>query len=286
MRLDVLAKDGVMDSLVHDVEDLLRHVAEQEILSRFGQLQRHEIQSKLRPGDVVTIADLEAERRLVEGLSKLLPSSAVIGEEDCFRNPKVLDRLDGDLPVWVIDPLDGTNNFAKGKPCFAMICALIEGGETQMGWIYDPIAGVCATTRRGEGVYLSGQKVVIEAPDNLDQMTGSLGDGTRKRLEQRKEDGEANMPLHLLRYHCCGREYLDMLVGKIHFALYGGRLMPWDHAAGTLMVEEAGGYARIREDKSPYEPAVHGHGHGHGEQLLLTPNEHTFDTLHQILFKG
>jgi len=278
----MLAKDNAMDSLVHDVEELLRRVAEQEVLSRFGQLQRHEIKSKHRLDDMVTIADLESERCLAEGLAQMLPSSTVIGEEDCFRNPNILDRLEGDVPVWVIDPLDGTNNFAKGIPCFAMICALVEGGETQMGWIYDPVAGVCATTRRGEGVYLGGQKMKIEAPDKLDQMTGSLGDGMRKRLQKRKDVGETNLPLHLLRYHCCGREYLDMLVGKIHFALYGGHLMPWDHAAGTLMLEEAGGYARIREDKSLYAPATH----GHGEQLLLTPNEQTFDALHQVLFNG
>jgi len=277
-----MTKNINMDALVHDVENLLRRVAEQEILSRFGQLQRHEIQSKDRPGDMVTIADLEAERRLVEGLSQLVPTSTVIGEEDCFRNPEILSRLDGDLPVWVIDPLDGTNNFAQGKPSFAMICALVEGGETQMGWIYDPVAGVCATARRGEGVYMSGQKLTIEPPDDLDQMTGSLGDGMRKRLQQRKDGGEAGLPLHLVRYHCCGREYLDMLVGKIHFALYGGRLMPWDHAAGTLMLEEAGGYGRIRGDKSIYDPTLH----GNGEQLLLTPNERTFDALHQVLFNG
>jgi len=277
-----MTKNDAMDALVHNVEELLRHVAEQEILSRFGQLQSEDIQTKAHARDVVTTADLEAENRLHEGLSKLLPDSTVIGEEDCFRNPAILGRLNGDLPVWVVDPLDGTNNFAKGKPCFAMICALVEGGETQMGWIYDPIAGVCATTRRGEGVYLAGQKITIEPPETLDLMTGSLGDSVRKRIQTRKDAGESGLPQHLVRYHCCGREYLDLLLGKIHFALYGGKLMPWDHAAGTLMVEEACGFGRIREDKSVYDPARI----GTGEHLLLAPNEHTFDTLHEVLFKG
>ena len=277
-----MTKNDPMDALVHNVEELLRQVAEQEILSRFGQLQSEDIQTKAHARDVVTTADLEAENRLHEGLSKLLPGSAVIGEEDCFRNPEILNRMTGDQPVWVVDPLDGTNNFAQGKPCFAMICALVEGGETQMGWIYDPIAGVCATTRRGEGVYLAGRKLTIELPETLEQMTGSLGDGMRKRVQARKEDGEAGLPQHLVRYHCCGREYLDLLLGKIHFALYGGQLMPWDHAAGTLMIEEASGYGRIREDKSIYDPSRI----GTGKHLLLAPNEHTFDTLHKVLFKG
>jgi len=277
-----MTKNAPMDALIHDVEQLLRHVAEQEILSRFGQLQSEDIQTKAHARDVVTTADLESENRLHEGLSKLLPGSTVIGEEDCFRNPEILDHMDGDQPVWVVDPLDGTNNFAKGMPCFAMICALVEGGETQMGWIYDPINGVCATTRRGEGVYFAGQKLTIEPPETLDQMTGSLGDGIRKRIQKRKDDGETGLPQHLVRYHCCGREYLDLLLGKIHFALYGGKLMPWDHAAGALMVEEARGYGRMREDKSIYDPARI----SQGEHLLLAPNEQTFDALHEVLLKG
>lgn len=270
-----------MDALVHNVEDLMRRVAEQEIMTRFGKLERHEIHAKERPGDVVTTADLEAENRLIEGLTKLVPSSTVIGEEEAFRNPQILDRLNGDQPVWTVDPLDGTNNFAKAKPCFAMICALIEGGETQMGWILDPVAGVCATSRRGEGTYVAGQRVTINQPDGVDSMTGSLGDGIRKRMTARKDNGEAGLPRHMVRYHCCGREYLDVLVGKINFALYGGRLMPWDHAAGTLMVHEARGYARICEDQSPYDPAIH----GNGEQLMLAPNKKSFEALQQMLFK-
>ena len=269
-----------MDALVHDVEELLRRVAEQEILSRFGKLERHEIHAKTsRHNDLVTTADLEAENRLVEGLTKLLPGSSVIGEEEAFRNPDILKRISSsDQPVWTVDPLDGTGNFAKGKPCFAMICALFEGGETQMGWILDPIAGVCATSRRGEGVYLSGQKLKIKSPEAVTSMTGSLGDGMRKRVNERIENGETGLPQHLVRYHCCGREYLDLLLGKIHFALYGGRLMPWDHAAGTLMISEAHGYGRICQSKDEYDPA----SHGKGEQLLLAPDESSFDALQQL----
>ncbi|MBL4613936.1 MAG: inositol monophosphatase family protein [Magnetovibrio sp.] len=269
-----------MDNLVDDVEALMRHVAQLEIMSRFQKLERHDIQSKQRPGDLVTTADLEAENRLTEGLMKLLPSSTVIGEEEAFRNPQILERLNGEQLVWTVDPLDGTNNFAKGKPCFAMICALIKNGQTQMGWILDPISGVCATAKLGEGVYVAGQRVTIKQPDGVPSMTGSLGDGLRKRINARKDNGEAEMPHQLVRYHCCGREYVDLLIGKINFALYGGRLMPWDHAAGTLMVNEAGGYGRIVEDQSTYDPAKH----GNGEQLMLAPNKASFERLQQMLF--
>lgn len=268
-----------MNTLLQDVENLMRDVAEQEVLSRFGRLERAEIQAKRGPGDIVTKADLEAENRLIEGLSKLLPESTTVGEEECFHNPDLLLRLSSDKPVWVIDPLDGTGNFATNKPCFAMICALIENGQTQMGWILDPVAGVCAKVQRGHGVSIGAQRLTITPLDRLEQMTGSLGDGTRKRITARKEAGEPHLPRHLVRYHCCGREYLDLLVGKIHFAHYGGALMPWDHAAGTLMVEEAAGYARLRKDKSLYTSGRY----GQGDQLLLAPNEQTFDALLKVL---
>jgi len=269
-----------MHALLHDVEELLRHVADEEILSRFGKLDRHEIHTKHHAGDVVTTADLEAEYRLTEGLTKLIPSSTVIGEEECFRKPETLDHLKDSGPVWTVDPLDGTGNFAKGKPCFAMICALMEGGQTQMGWIFDPVAGVCATAQRGHGVFVGGQRRMMENPGGPHAMTGSLGDSLRKRLQPRIDAEEEGLPRHLVRYHCCGREYLDLLVGKLHFALYGGRLMPWDHAAGGLMVEEACGYGRICKDKSPYAPAVH----GSGEHLLVSTDENSFDILKQMLF--
>ena len=221
-----------MNTLLQAVENLMRDVAEQEVLSRFGRLERSDIQTKSRPGDIVTKADLEAENRLIEGLSKLLPDSTSVGEEECFHIPEFLTRLSSKQPVWVIDPLDGTGNFAANKPCFAMICALIYDGQTQLGWILDPIAGVCAVAQRDQGVFIGGQRLTIVPPDGpqkdrLDCMTGSLGDRTRKKLCSRKESGEPDLPQHLVRYHCCGREYLDLLVGKIHFAHYGGALMPW-----------------------------------------------------------
>lgn len=266
-----------MDSLVHDVEELLRHVAEQEILTRFGKLQPADIFRKGEHGDLVTSADLEAENRIHEGLLKLVPDSVVIGEEDAYKSPEILDKLHGDQAVWVVDPVDGTGNFAKGKPCFAVMCALIEGGETQMGWILDPVAGACITTRLGQGTYLEGQRLsMIPPPDGLTSMTGSLGDGLQRRMA--KKDAK-DRPGLLVRYRCVGREYMDLVLGKLHFALYGGKMMPWDHAAGSLMVAEAGGVALTMIENQAYSP-VH---FGYGERLLMASDQASFDTLVPIL---
>ena len=275
-----MTQDRSMDEMIRDVEELMRSVAKEEILSRFGQLQQQDIKAKARPTDFVTIADLEAEVRMIEGLAKLLPEAVFVGEEEAFRKSSVLDRLHGDKPVWTIDPLDGTNNFAKGKPCFTTICALIQNGETQMGWILDPIADVCATVQRGKGVFLDGRAITIDPPADITQMTGSLGDKMRPKIQARMDDGEPDLPLHLLRHHCCGREYLDVLVGKLHFIHYGGALYPWDHAAGQLMMEEIGAFSRHRRIKTAYDPA---HG-AKGGELLIAPSEATFDVLEQRIF--
>ncbi len=266
-----------MDSLVHDVEELLRHVAEQEILSRFNKLQPEDIHRKSERGDLVTTADLEAENRISDGLLKLVPDSVVVGEEGAFKSPEVLDKMGGDQAVWVVDPVDGTGNFAKGKACFAVMCALVEGGETQMGWILDPIAGACITTRKGQGTYLEGQRLTINAAAlGVASMTGSVGEGIQRRLAKKPAKIR---PERLLRYRCVGREYMDLVLGKLHFALYGGKMMPWDHAAGNLMVTESGGFARTIEGKQAYSP-VH---YGHGERLLIAPDAASFDALVPIL---
>lgn len=268
-----------MDSLIPAVERLLRDVAEQEIMTRFGQLREGDIRHKTHDGDLVTTADLEAENRIREGLTKIMPDSVVIGEEGAYKNPEILEKLNGTRPVWVVDPVDGTGNFARGKPCFAVMCALIEAGETRMGWILDPISGACATVQKGQGAYVSGQKMTLKSPKNLESLLGSVGEGIQNRLKKRRAAGESGLPEHYVRYRCVGREYMDLALGKIHFALYGGKMMPWDHAAGTLLVTESGGFARTTDAKKPYSP-IH---HGHGERLLIAPNEPTFDALCPLL---
>jgi len=267
-----------MDSLLNNVENLLRHVAGQEILSRFGKLGPDDVHTKNGPFDVVTTADLESENRIREGLLKLIPESMVVGEEEAFKNPESLARLNGSAPVWLIDPLDGTGNFVKGKPCFAVICALVENGITQMGWIFDPITDVCIFVKRGCGVYLGDQQLFLKVTDlELSSMMGSLGEGLQKRLQNKPD--RLNLG-HLVRYHCVGREYMDLALGKLNFALYGGKMMPWDHAAGVLMVEEAGGYVRTIGNTEFYSPLRH----GSGDHLLVTPDKKTFNSLNKLLF--
>ena len=264
-------KSGIPDR--DAVTVIIRQAATAEIMPRFLRLGEGDISEK-RPGDLVTTADLEAERRLSRALRELAPGSAAVGEEGVDRDPDTLLALMGPAPVWIIDPLDGTHNFAHGKPCFAVIVAYCIGGETRAGWIHDPLADLTVWAAIGEGAWMvegkDRRRLMAAAPAAVGDMGGSLGHRLAKRME-----GRNDAPARTVRYRCVGREYMDLARGGLHFARYGGRLKPWDHAAGVLIHREAGGHGALIEGRAPYLP-------GDGIQtaaLLLAPDAACWDAL-------
>jgi fructose-1,6-bisphosphatase/inositol monophosphatase family enzyme len=237
---------------------LAREVAAAEVMSRYRNLSDHDIRSKNAPHDLVTTADIEAERRLAVGLSTLVPDSLVVGEEAAEGDPGVLAVLAGADPVWLIDPVDGTGNFARGEPCFATIIAYCVGGETVAGWILDPVSDRVAWAVAGEGAWMTDtdndrRRLAAAAPRPVDRLVGSLGYRFGRRLRRRVGTATAGGPARIVRYGCTGREYMDLAEGRLDFAHYR-RLKPWDHAAGVLIHGEAGGYSRIVEEDTPYRP--------------------------------
>jgi fructose-1,6-bisphosphatase/inositol monophosphatase family enzyme len=121
----------------------MRRAAEQAVLPRYRSLAAQEVSAKA-PGDLVTSADHQSEAILTEGLARLLPEANIVGEEAAHRDPSWRENLSNSL-CWIIDPLDGTNNYATGKPPFGIIVALAEEGQAIAGWIYDPLTGRCST---------------------------------------------------------------------------------------------------------------------------------------------
>lgn len=263
------------------ITKLIRDVAAEEILPRFGHLAEGDIREK-GPGDLVTTADVEAERRLTAALTALLPDSVVVGEEAAAGDPGILDALGGDRPVWLVDPVDGTLNFARGHPCFAVILAYVHRGDTVAAWIHDPVAGETMTAKAGEGVWLGNERQRAAAGRPLTEMKGALGNGLRRRVFSRLKAEGSEPPTNITRYGCAGREYMDVASGKLDFLAYGGRLKPWDHAAGVLFHREAGGYGAFIDDGSPYGP---GRGIVHGS-LLLAPDRDSWSDLQGFVNGG
>ena len=140
------------------VSKIIITIAKDEILSRFNHLQQNEISEK-GMGEIVTAADIQSEIRLAKELTSLIPESKVIGEEEYDQNKSIIERFDGDEPVWVLDPLDGTRNFSQGKPCFCTIVAYCMKNTTYLGWIYDPIKNNMFFAAKGCGAWCNDKKI-------------------------------------------------------------------------------------------------------------------------------
>ena len=147
------------DALFRAVEEAVRTVAAAEVVPRWRKLAATDISTKTGPRDLVTVADREAEARLTEILTALLPGSVVVGEEATHADPGVLKRIGGEAPVWIVDPVDGTTNFVAGREEFATLVALARGGDVVASWTYVPQLGLMATARAGGGAWLGGERL-------------------------------------------------------------------------------------------------------------------------------
>jgi len=235
------------------VGEIVRAVAAEEILPRYEKLERHEINQK-HAGEIVTAADIASEAKLSAALTGLLPGSVVVGEEGFAADATIIEHLSRDAAVWIIDPLDGTRNFAEGRPVFAVIIALAIGGETQAGWIYDPLADDLIWGAAGEGAWDKTGRIRLPAPKRaVAEMRGSVPSRPRARLEELGAKKGTPVPKDMLRLRCCGREYMELIRGHLDFAMYG-QLKAWDHAAGVLLHREAGGFSGRADDGSLYRP--------------------------------
>ena len=245
------------EALTAALHTLMRAATERAILPRWRQLAAHEIEHKGTGGtlpDVVTIADREAEEILSDGLARLLPEAAIVGEEACHADPAVFDRL-GHALCWIVDPLDGTNNFAAGKLPFGILIALAERGEAVAGWIYDCLSGRFCHARRGGGAFVDGDRITArETGANPPIAANSL---IYMRPDRREAVRAAIAPHYTLVDipRCAAEQYPRLVLGQNDVAIFE-RTLPWDHAAGALFVGEAGGKV-ARADGSPYRVDEH-----------------------------
>ncbi len=220
------------------VADLMRETAAAELLPRFRTLSKDEIRFK-RPGDVVTVADVASEQRLAVGLAEILPGVPVVGEEAVEKEPGLVDLIGrpGEA-CWIVDPLDGTANFAAGKDRFAMIICLVQDRSAVAGWILDVPRGRMGVAHKGQGVAIDGMPVHGRPADR--PLIGFVGPKARKEFDRQLSPAVRGQLGHMSASSCAGLEYLDILSGQVDFSLYR-TTKPWDHAAGTLMLAEAGG---------------------------------------------
>jgi len=235
------------------VSNLIRDTARALILPRFRALGSGDIREK-KPGDPVTIADIETEQALTHLLAEASAGAQVIGEESVAESPSRLERLSSDAPVWIIDPVDGTANFAKGLPGFAVIVALAQHGEVEAGWIYDPLGDVMVSAKRGEGAWIEESRLAVAADIPPERITGSAYGRAKSGVRAARALNESGRIRGVHNQGCSGLEYMALARGISQFSLHS-RSLPWDHAAGMLIVSEAGGQASFL-DGSAYDARI------------------------------
>jgi fructose-1,6-bisphosphatase/inositol monophosphatase family enzyme len=230
------------------VSDLMRRVATSVVMPRFRQLAADEIEEK-SPGDLVTIADRESEVRLTEGLAKILPNARTVGEEACSADPTLLENLNQGT-AWIVDPIDGTSNFAAGNSPFALMIGLVADGETLAGWILDPVSDRMCHAVRGGGAFVDDHRVVAQETGAILPRAGiSTYFMAASARETFLENAAGKMTLADIP-RCAGEQYPRLVLGQHDLALFE-RVLPWDHIPGALFLTEAGGHI-ARLDGTPY----------------------------------
>ena len=257
----------------------MRDVAATVVLPRFRSLAADEIMEK-GPGDLVTVADREAEALLTPRLADLVPGSIVVGEEAVSADPSVLEQVAHEGTVWLVDPVDGTANFAAGHEPFAMMVALVRSGETVAAWILDPVSGVAAIAERGAGATLGGQRITTpQAGRPASELRGPAA-STYLPVPLRAAITAAAGTIGELSptHFCAGYEYPAVARDEQQFAFFW-RMYPWDHAPGILFLEECGGVSR-HLDGSRYDPTRPRFG------VLSAQNADDWHTLRTTLLAG
>jgi len=244
--------------LMDHVAGLLREVSAEVIEPRFESLRRGDVRYK-SPGEVVTIADEEAERLLKARLGDLIPDALVVGEEEFFGDTGLEAAMERDR-IWLVDPLDGTANFIAGSSQWAVMVALLQGNETTAAWIWQPAADAMYQAQAGAGAERNGRRIVPpSAPSEIAELRGAVLTRFLDTTMRAKVDANHH------RFGSVGPgttsagfDYPMLVEGEQNFVIFR-RTLPWDHAPGALMVSESGGCVR-RLNGDVYSPRQTGVG--------------------------
>jgi fructose-1,6-bisphosphatase/inositol monophosphatase family enzyme len=244
---------GVPD--VDKVSDLVLEVARTVVLPRFGGLEPADVErksSQTDPDDIVTIVDRQVEAALTHALREAAPETAMIGEEAVHGDPRILDRLASDKPVWLLDPIDGTRNFVAGDDGFGIMLAYVSHGVTRAAWVCLPARSEMFVAELGSGVLRNGVPTRIPSESIPNMPRGAFHTRYMPPRVRAATVHSAGRFVAQTDARSAAIEYTDILCGQRDFAIYY-RLLPWDHAAPGLIVSEGGGWSG-HLDGTPYSP--------------------------------
>ncbi|MGA8848109.1 MAG: inositol monophosphatase [Nocardioides sp.] len=219
------------------ITTVLQEVAAAVITPRFRSLSDSEVLEK-NPGDLVTVADHEAEVLVTAALQAAYPDALVLGEEATAADPSLLARFATAEHAFTVDPVDGTKNFVNGSPDHAVMVAELRDGVVVRSWIWQPQHERAYVAELGAGAYCNGVRL------HLDAAAGPPSGRTSRRswvgAVLPGASTLAPQPPLQLTWASCGIDFPHLVEGDVHYLLYAAT-KPWDHAPGALLVTEAGG---------------------------------------------
>jgi len=221
---------------------LVRDVAREQIMPRYLRVAH----SRKADGSLCTEADIAAQEMLATGLDRIY--HAPIVAEEMTPGEQAEQWLAGESGLWCVDPVDGTNNFVNGLPYFAVSVALLRGGRSVLGVIYDPVADEMFCAEHGRGAWLNGERLPIKT--YVPTLKNSMAGVNLKRIKGRLALELASAPPYMSQrnFGASTLEWCYAAAGRFDLYLHGGQKL-WDYAAGALVLAEAGGsMASLEQD--------------------------------------
>jgi len=234
--------------------NLVRRAARAEIMPRFRNLAQGDITTKSGPHDLVTEADHQAEALLARGLQRMFPHALIVGEEAVASKPSLREDVSGAELAIIIDPVDGTWNFAHGLPLFGVIIAVTRFGRPVLGLLYDPvaddwiIADEATPTRLGAALG-SERPTKVSSGGALSDLQGYMHFSLMAQEQQELLAPRLAGLARVTALRCSCHEYRMLAQGAVDFVM-SGMLNPWDHAAGVIACQQAGGIAMMLDGRA------------------------------------
>ena len=219
--------------------DAVRSVAAEEILPRYRS-----VDAVLKDdGSIVTAADFAAQAALVRRLRAIEPLPVIAEEMPAHEQLAVFESSPR---FWCIDPLDGTKNFSEGVPFFAVSVALMEESRPAFGTVYDPIADEAFYAVRGAGAWLNHRPLVV--PRDGPGLARAIAEVSLRRDTVKLRGALKRQPPYSKRLTSgsSALSWCHLAAARIDVLLHSGQKM-WDYAAGSLVLQEAGGFFRAVE---------------------------------------
>lgn len=255
--------------------EAVRSAAKTDIRPRFRSLSTADVTQKSARDDLVTAADLAVEQTLREAFSTILPGTPIVGEEGVAEDPTQLELITQGGRVIVVDPIDGTWNFAQGMPTFGTMVSVIEDGETVFGLLYEPMLDDWIWAAQGEGAWTGTERLRLPPAGPFETLTALLGFYGMDLDQWAQVSALYPRFLRVSDSHASIMDYRLLSRGQAAFKL-NRQLNVWDHAAGVLCLREAGGHAALL-DGTPYAP------HLRQGRLLAAQSEALWDEVADLL---